>query len=404
MNAPMTAPEGMPTMPGIGLLLGLPPGPREAFERDTERQRVRQLRATIVLGLVFYNLYNLSNFILMQELGWLPTILRLAVTAAGGVLIGAVPHLGARLRETLVAIAMTGASLVPLFLFWLTRSSLGPYSFSDFFLTVVYASVLLVLRFPAALLYTALCLPLALAAIWTQPILTHELCWALTLQTLTALIFLLVSNWLVQRMHRESYVEVWLRTREARELETARRAFADLSATDALTGLANRRRFDEALAEAHARARTAGIPYALLMIDVDHFKRFNDAYGHPAGDGCLRSVAGILAAELSGRDALIARYGGEEFAVVLRGGGMDGGARLAAQLVEAVEAHAIAHGQRPDTGCFVTVSVGVAAYEVTSALPTAVMRAADAALYEAKRRGRNRHALFGADEPEALTA
>ncbi|MBB3950682.1 GGDEF domain-containing protein [Aureimonas jatrophae] len=404
MSAHATNPAGMPTMPGIGLFLRLPSGPREAFARDTEQQRVRQLRATVVLGLVFYNLYNLSNFILMQELGWVPTILRLLVTAAGGALVWCIPHLGLRLREALVAIAMTVASLVPVLLFWLTRSSLGPYSYSDFLLTVVFACVIMVLRFPAAIFYNLVCMPLAFAAIWTQPALQTELRLALTLQTGTAMTFLLVGNWLIQRMQRQSYVEVWMRTREATELEAARRSFAALSTTDALTGISNRRRFDEVLAEAHARARAAGVPYALLMIDVDHFKGFNDAYGHPAGDACLRSVADVLACEAADCDALVARYGGEEFAVVLRGATREDGERLARRLLMGVEARRLPHGQRPDAAAIVTVSIGVAAFEEAFALPTAVLHAADAALYEAKRHGRNRHRVFGGDEPEALVA
>jgi len=163
-----------------------------------------------------------------------------------------------------------------------------------------------------------------------------------------------------------------------------------LSRTDALTGLANRRAFDLGLAEEVSRATRHGVPLALLLVDIDHFKRYNDHYGHPAGDECLRRVAAALH-ECAARPAdLVARLGGEEFALLLPHQSSEGALALAERCVQAVDAAAIAHGSSP-VAPFVTVSVGVAQLRSgASQDPAALLAAADAALYQAKQRGRHR--------------
>lgn len=160
-----------------------------------------------------------------------------------------------------------------------------------------------------------------------------------------------------------------------------------LSSTDALTGLANRRRFDAALAAEWARARRLRQPLALLMIDVDEFKRYNDHYGHQAGDACLVRVGEALARQLRRPGDLAARYGGEEFAAILPYFPEREAQALAEQIRERVEALQLphetsAHGR-------VTVSIGVAALEPTDDNAAALVADADRALYLAKHAGRN---------------
>ena len=168
-----------------------------------------------------------------------------------------------------------------------------------------------------------------------------------------------------------------------------------LSITDGLTGLANRRRFDESLAAEWQRARRSGDPLTLLMIDVDHFKLYNDHYGHPAGDACLRSVAQALA-EVCHRPAdLIARYGGEEFALLLPQTDEYGAWHVARQALAGVDTRALPHAAAPGPEC-VSVSIGMTTLPSPSASkgcrlpqsPEALVRAADMALYSAKRQGR----------------
>lgn len=160
-----------------------------------------------------------------------------------------------------------------------------------------------------------------------------------------------------------------------------------LSETDPLTGVANRRSFDAALRRALDPA-VAGRP-SLLLLDVDHFKRFNDTYGHPQGDECLRLVAGAARGQLRGSGDLAARIGGEEFAVLLPGGTALDGATVAERIRLAAEALQLPHAGRPDLPPVVTVSVGVAAAVPGDTAETLTSRA-DEALYAAKIAGRNR--------------
>lgn len=175
---------------------------------------------------------------------------------------------------------------------------------------------------------------------------------------------------------------------EQKELETR---LETLAIEDSLTGLANRRRFDERLNEEWARAYRDRSSLGLLMIDVDHFKAYNDEYGHPAGDACLRVVAKIIAAEMQRVGDLAARYGGEEFAMLLPNTDAGGCARIGERIRSAVHDAGLVHASSPAAPC-VTVSVGGAAcrpsFERTAGAGSLV-EAADRALYAAKDAGRD---------------
>ena len=164
-----------------------------------------------------------------------------------------------------------------------------------------------------------------------------------------------------------------------------------LVAHDALTGLASRREFDRALARELRRALRSHQPLALVLVDLDHFKRYNDHYGHPAGDSCLQAVARSLRASIQREGDLAARYGGEEFALLLPATDAAGATRVAERLLAEVEALALPHAASP--AGIVTLSLGLAALQPTVASPDAAARllqAADDALYQAKRAGRSR--------------
>ncbi len=166
-----------------------------------------------------------------------------------------------------------------------------------------------------------------------------------------------------------------------RELEE----LARLAREDALTRLPNRRAFDEALARELARADRSGAPLAVIALDVDHFKRVNDAHGHSAGDAVLAAVAARAASALRAGD-LLARLGGEEFGVLLPGADLASAAEVAERIRAAVGGAPIAAGERT---LIVTVSLGCAARAPGEAGPSLVARA-DARLYAAKAAGRDR--------------
>ena len=172
-------------------------------------------------------------------------------------------------------------------------------------------------------------------------------------------------------------------------LEEANRKLEALSNTDGLTSIANRRSFDQALIREWGRGQRAGTRLALIMLDVDLFKHFNDQYGHLAGDACLQAIARLLAQ--SGRRAgeLVARIGGEEFVVLLPDKGLDDAERIAIRILDEIRALALPHIGVP--AGIVTVSLGVASLTPSrNYLPECLVEHADRALYRAKQAGRNR--------------
>ena len=176
---------------------------------------------------------------------------------------------------------------------------------------------------------------------------------------------------------------------EANRLEQENRALAAQASTDALTGLANRRHFDEFLAEQVAIAHRYRGPIACLFLDLDHFKRVNDTYGHQAGDEVLRMIGSILRQEMRDAD-LPGRYGGEEFAVVMPATNGAEGALVAERVRTAIECTLITVPEL-DEPLRVTASIGVAELNIGSLEPAeALIARADAAVYEAKSTGRNR--------------
>jgi diguanylate cyclase (GGDEF)-like protein len=175
-------------------------------------------------------------------------------------------------------------------------------------------------------------------------------------------------------------------------------AMRELTLTDALTGVANRRSFNEAIQNEWRRCARSDMPLSVVMIDIDHFKRYNDAYGHQAGDACLKQVAGTML-QCAGRPPdLLARYGGEEFVILLPQVGAPGAQTVAHRILESVRALAIPH-RMSSVSDAVTVSLGVATLmPAKGGSPEGLVRCADDALYQAKKEGRNRFCVEGCDQ------
>jgi diguanylate cyclase (GGDEF)-like protein len=183
---------------------------------------------------------------------------------------------------------------------------------------------------------------------------------------------------------------VRLRVRNLLQLKLQRDKLESLTMTDGLTEIANRRRFDQHLDQEWRRCARMHVPLSVVMIDIDHFKAFNDHYGHAAGDDCLRRIAQALATVPSRAGDLVARYGGEEFACLLPGTDYQGARVIAGRLLESVDDLDIPHARSNIAGK-VTISGGVATVTPSrDEEPSSLMRIADSLLYEAKRAGRNR--------------
>ena len=184
------------------------------------------------------------------------------------------------------------------------------------------------------------------------------------------------------------------RVRNHMELKLYRDMLKKASRMDSLTNIANRRRFDETIEMEWKRAFRQSEKLSLLMMDIDYFKRYNDTYGHQAGDECMRQIAMTLAKNLKRPGDLAARYGGEEFACVLPGIGTAGALKIAQRIHAAVRGLAIPH-EDSDVDEIVTVSIGVA-----TMMPAGnegwdqLVERADKALYQAKQIGRDRVVVF----------
>jgi diguanylate cyclase (GGDEF)-like protein len=218
------------------------------------------------------------------------------------------------------------------------------------------------------------------------------------------------------RLQRENHALIWEQTEaldeKGRALEAANARLHQLSMIDGLTHVANRRRFDESLREEWRRAQraagdritdrhgTAHEHMALLLIDIDYFKQYNDHYGHLAGDACLQEVAQLISGGIRRSGDLVARYGGEEFAVLLPATPLAGAFGVAERIRQAIWQRALPHAASPLGR--VTICIGVADTQGTGcAGETDLIRLADAALYAAKKNGRNQvmQALFEGSVP-----
>jgi diguanylate cyclase (GGDEF)-like protein len=177
--------------------------------------------------------------------------------------------------------------------------------------------------------------------------------------------------------------------RDMTDQKRAEQALQALATSDGLTGLANRRSFDQALAIEWARARRTRSPISLLLVDVDHFKSYNDVYGHQQGDDCLRTIASAIRKSSMRPADVAARYGGEEFAILLPDTDSEGAHDAAARLRSEVRRRRLAH-RASGAGPHMTVSIGIATQVPVEDSSELLVARADQALYAAKRGGRDR--------------
>lgn len=369
------------------VFLDFPPATQTRFERDTKPERVVHLRRSIAVGLLFYNAYNLSDFLLIPDVALYSSALRLLVlTPIALLLMWLVPRLSARLREALVTVAMVGVSFVPAAALGVSHSPLVGYTVAEMPLVLVYGGMMLVLSVAHTTVFSLITLAFTVIAIRAQPMFAGTLGAAMIMQTITACAFVLYGNRQIESVRRQAFLTALREVLRSDRLEKAQNRFAAMSETDALTGLANRRALD-ALLQRDARVGELG----LLMLDIDFFKPFNDTYGHLAGDDCLRAVATALALSVRPQDR-VARYGGEEFVIVVQDASEADLDAMSERISKRLQWLPIRHDARPDGKTWLTVSTGIAFGAEPGA---ALLAAADQALYRAKREGRDRRCFAG---------
>jgi len=197
-----------------------------------------------------------------------------------------------------------------------------------------------------------------------------------------------------ERQERISFLQGLLLAHESAERERLNAILARHAAEDQLTGLPNRRHLNEVLSREWERSSRTKKPLALLFMDVDYFKRYNDSLGHLAGDDCLAAIAQAIESALLRPADMAARYGGEEFVVLLPETEVPGAMEVAQRVQAAVDGRALPHPASA-VAPHVTMSIGVAVMVPQGNKPQMLVDAADAALYEAKGRGRHQVVLAG---------
>ncbi len=383
---------------GGAVWLSFPEDLEHQFQQDNADRRLRWVVITGMLVAI------ISNWMLLPDLLMVPDTFDLAVRLrlfAFTPLVLVSIFISSRLslpwlREWGMLIPGLLSTGTTAFLSWQSQDSLsGPYLVS-LIPIVVFANSVAHMRFRPALVMDA-CVLLMYFGVWAgKPDAPLAIMLPATLTLLSSMTFTLYGCYAMERDARRNWL---LRQRETCLLGELEQANADLDAmsrSDMLTQVANRRHFDEYLLHIWERARMEGSEVALMMIDVDHFKAYNDRYGHPEGDACLKDVAATLKRRLRRPGDLIARFGGEEFIAVLAGTSLEVALGAAERVRKGVENLNRLHAKSP-THAVVTVSVGVASLRPHSphATPAQLISAADEALYQAKARGRNRVCAFG---------
>ncbi|HCT40742.1 MAG TPA: hypothetical protein DF427_06145 [Moraxellaceae bacterium] len=374
------------------------------YQQDQAARREPQLRAGLVLGLAIYTLFGVIDWLLMRDVIGSVWFIRFGALALVLVLLGLWPRRWhgpqpgqARYLSTLlIALAIEGII------------ALAPVAGRDAYLMT---QVLLFL-FSFILLRTPFHFSLRIAVIITM---LHNLVLtavvsapALEIIIHNVLLFsaagiALLTSYLLEGNERRSFLQTLLVQRQKAELEEINTKLERLSVEDPLTGLANRRRFEAILDEEWRRCLRQELPLAVMMVDVDSFKLYNDTYGHQAGDECLSRIAQELCQFARRPGDCVARYGGEEFVIVWPGATADEAYIEMQKLVIQIRSLRIRHHVSPVTDV-VTVSAGIAACVPGSHdSPYRLVRDADMALYNAKRQGRNRcvQAVEQASPPSA---
>lgn len=358
------------------------------YEAEYGAERVAQLRNGVVFGFLLYVMHGISKVALFPGAVLLIFTVTAFVVLPFAVLyyryMDAMQH---RTRENLLFLGVSVATILPVYMVYTEDQRLGLYFNMDVVICVVFSNALLALRFQHAVFYTLSVFVFVALAILLKDDVDTGLKKALVFQFATVCTVCLYSNYLFERRRCMDYCMSSEAVLRADAAETSEKQFQLMSQTDALTGLPNRRFLDETLDEWAADDRSA----VVMMVDIDHFKMFNDALGHPAGDECLRTIARTFAHSFSEPGQFCARFGGEEFILAVRDAGELRARRMAQALVRAIEDMRIPHPGRTDGMEIVTISVGVALkpVDVTTSREN-FLSLADEALYQAKRRGRNR--------------
>jgi diguanylate cyclase (GGDEF)-like protein len=368
------------------------------FEQDNLAQRSRAMLIKGSIALALFDLFLVSDLSMVPDVFRQMLWLRLGVVTPIGLAALLVVARGSSARLTEIAISFLSV-LTTLTITYAIASSHHPYAsyyHTGIPLIVIFANIVQRARFWYALGTSLLILMLYIGVAVTTHRLPPDILQNYVMVLASTALFTLIANYNLERDERHTWLMNVRERLRLSNLEDANAQLTRLSEVDPLTDLANRRSFERQLKQLWMRYLALRQPLSLMMIDVDHFKLYNDRLGHPAGDQCLKQVAATIRGHVrSASGELAARLGGEEFAVLLPGLTEERAEEVAQRIRTAVQSLRIAHEAVSDDAV-VTVSIGIATADGAHlASPQRLLEAADSALYLAKRGGRNRVRLAG---------
>ena len=355
-----------------------------AYEADTSARKVRQLTTSALIGLLLYNTFLIADYFLIRDVWHVAVMTRLTIVTPVSILIYIVMQ-QAKVGTWRNILASANVVLVissSAYLLVLSHDPLRAIYNQNVLLVIVYACLIQRIQFWYAVGTCLVAVAIFTLSLIRQQLGSVETTVAIELTVILGTIFTLAAAYNMEREHRLFYL-VSLKDRlHATMME-------GISNRDPLTGLLNRRALDAHLLKLADRSLGWQESLAVIILDIDHFKIYNDRLGHQAGDDCLKRVSQLLVSQLrEGRDHAF-RYGGEEFLLLIRETDADRAIAVAERIRRALENLQIPHPES-SAGAHVTASFGVAHADALRAAPAELIARADMALYAAKNNGRNR--------------
>ncbi len=389
-----------------GSPLAFPRRLEQKFQQDGVFERLHYFAVCGLVAFVVFNGFLLTDYLLVQDVFWLAVKVRLGFFAPLALSLlylcwfkrDWIMTKPPWLAEWLILISGVAAAASLGYILSASHSPMSQLYHAGLAVVIIYGNLVQRLRFWHAVTFSAMVMLIHVVGLWTLPAYNPKLTWPLLTLMAVSVMFTLMANHAMERDERRRYLLTLSQQSMLKALEDARQRLQTLSRVDALTGVFNRRHFHEYLHQVWQRAQHGSDDVAIIIVDVDHFKAFNDQYGHQAGDVCLSQVAQAMKAALRQPGDLVARLGGEEFIAVLPQANRAVAQAAAERVRQAVEALGIVT-ESSSAGGVVTVSVGVASWKAHHGQTNELMiTAADQALYVAKRHGRNRVVTSSAED------
>lgn len=380
-------------------LMTFPSDLEDTFQRETLPDRERHFLVSGLISVLIYNGFLLADRLLIPDVFWLAALLRILVFTPFSLLLlylcwRGIPPLRRWMPwsqvDLLTMLVGAGGAISLAIVIPLSNSPMVHFFPVGYMIVITYGNVVSRMRFWFALTFTAVMLGIFSVGVMSVDHFPPQLLWPISAMVVAVALFTLCANYSMERDERRRFLRTLRERSLVQELTEAHARLQDISRIDPLTGLPNQKHILEHVGLIWERAWRDRSALSLLLIDVDHFKRFNDRYGHMAGDECLQKVARVLQESLRRPGDVVGRMAGEEFLVVLPNTEAAFANGVAERLRQAVESLQIRH-EGSTTARHLTTSVGQVSCRTHPDLRVqTLLQGAEQALQQAKREGRNR--------------